>query len=56
VRELVDKLWKANASPLLSGARSGPVGTPDGMNDAANSMFATKRAGNFLSYGLPELA
>ena len=27
-------------------ARSGPVGTPDGINDAANSMSATKRAGN----------
>ena len=37
------KLWNTNASPLLSGARSGPVGTPVGMNDAANDMFDEAR-------------
>ena len=35
-----------NASALLPGARSGPVGTPSGIKDALISKFGMKRDGN----------
>ena len=38
--------WKTNASALLPGARSEPVGTPSGITDVPSAKFGTKRAGN----------
>src|SRR5258707_11879048 len=41
--------WNTNASPLLPGARRGPVGTPNGMMFVSSRRFGTKRAGNSVS-------
>ena len=41
--------WITNASALLPGARSGPVGTPSGIIDASSAKFGTKRAGNSVA-------
>ena len=38
--------WNTNASALLPGARSAPVGTPSGITIVSNAKFGTKRAGN----------
>src|SRR5215207_4825430 len=36
----------ANAMPLLPGARSAPVGTPNAITDVSSAKFGMKRAGN----------
>ena len=38
--------WTTNASALLPGARSGPVGTPHGITEQSSAKFGMKRAGN----------
>jgi hypothetical protein len=38
--------WNTNASALLPGARSGPVGTPSGITDVSSEKSEMNRAGN----------
>ncbi len=45
----------ANAMPLLPGARSAPVGTPNGITDVSSAKFGMKRAGNSVP-PMPALA
>ena len=39
------KPWYTNVVPLVPGARSGPVGIPNGISDALKAKFGMKPAG-----------